>query len=95
MNEHFPPISDLHISMAEVSRQFGLPVPQVVFDFVGSNRSGLTIRQKRDMLSLMATVYHQGIGVGRQMVGADEAERMLYRELDLLAQRIAKLESNV
>lgn len=87
-------MNDPGISMAEVIRQFGPTVPQVVFDFVGSNRTGLTVQQKRAVLTMMATVYSQGVGAGRQMAGADEAERMLYRELDRLAHRIAKLEKH-
>jgi hypothetical protein len=87
-------MTDPDISMAEVMHQFVPTVPQVVFDFVGSNRIGLTVQQKRAVLTMMATVYHQGVGVGRRTVGADEAERMLYHELDSLAQRIAKLEKH-
>lgn len=88
-------MDDPGISMADLFLEFGKSVPQAVFDFIGSNESGLTVPQKRALLQVMARTYYQGICVGRQVSGADEAERILYEELDRLAQRIRKLEKNV
>jgi hypothetical protein len=87
-------MDDPGISMAEITRQFGPTVPQAVFDFIGGNRSGLTLRQKRDVLATMATLYHEGVHVGRQQISADGAGPVLYLELDRLSKRIAKLEKN-
>lgn len=87
--------NDPGISMTEVTHHFGLNVPQEVFDFIGSGRSGLTVQQKRAVLVVMAKLYHLGFDEGRHSLS--EEDRILLdhnRALDRLAERISKLEKN-
>jgi hypothetical protein len=88
-------MTDPGISMTEVDFHFGPSVPQEVFDFIGSNRIGLTVQQKRSVLSLLAKLYHLGVDDGRKLLSEEDRQHLLYMEtLDRLAQRIAKLEKN-
>lgn len=88
-------MTDLGISMADLHHHFGPNIPQEVFDFVGRNRNGLTVRQQREVLAVMAKLYFLGLSDGRESLSEDDRQHLRHREaLERLAERITKLERN-
>lgn len=89
------PHPDDDISLEELSGHFGGTVPEVAFSFLKSTRNAdLTLSERRSIIRFLGIAYRQGLSAGREIVGADEAERRLYQQLDVLAERIRTLEEN-